>query len=406
MTGSGEPLVIDPLVRDLDGETRRLRESGEVVLVDLLGVPAWSVTRHALARWLLTDQRFVKDIDRWGLWRSGAVTRDWPLIGMVDTGRSMFTVDGPEHRRLRAKIGQALTPRRLEAIRPAVARIVRELLDRVAGHEREPVDLKTEFAAPLPMLVISELMGIDAGMRPRVRELYEAFFSVLTPQDERLEVFAELDALFTCVVRERTAAPADDLTSALITAEQGGAPLSEQEVVGNLKATVAAGHETTVSLLLCTVRALLTRPDELRAVLAGAVSWDAVVEEALRWDPPLTHLLMRFATEDVELGGTLVREGEGVVISYRAIGRDCAQHGPSADEFHTRECPPAKHMSFGHGPHICPGAALARLEAGIALPALFARFPDLQLAVPAEEIGNLPVLTQNDLGSFPVLLGR
>lgn len=399
---TSDPFAIDPLVSDLDGETRRLRESGALVWAEFLGAPAWSVTQHAVACEVLTDRRFVKDIDRWALWRSGEVTRDWPLVGMADTGSSMFTADGAEHRRLRAKVGQALTPRRLEAMRPAVERIARCLLDELAAHDGGPVDLRSTFAQPLPMLVISQLMGVDPELRPRMHELYEAFFSVLTPQDERLAVIEELNALFTGVVRERTAEPADDLTSALITAEQGGARLSEQEVVGNLKATVAAGHETTVSLLLCTVRALLTHRDELWAVLSGTLSWEAVVEEVLRWDPPLSHLLMRFATANVEVAGTLVREGDGVVISYRAIGRDRERHGSTADEFRPGEAP--KHMSFGHGPHICPGAALSRLEAGIALPALFARFPNLDLAVAPAEIRNLPVLTQNDLASLPVFL--
>lgn len=103
-------ITIDPMVQDLDGETARLRDTGVLARIELLGVPAWTVTRHAEARQLLLDTRLVKDIDAWGLWRSGVVTRDWPLIGMIDAGRSMFTVDGAEHRRLRTKTSQALTP--------------------------------------------------------------------------------------------------------------------------------------------------------------------------------------------------------------------------------------------------------------------------------------------------------
>jgi cytochrome P450 len=113
---------------------------------------------------------------------------------------------------------------------------------------------------------------------------------------------------------------------------------------------------------------------------------------------------MRFAVEDIDVDGFVIAKGEGVVISYRAIGRDTDQHGPDADAFDITRPSPVRHMAFGHGPHICPGAALSRLEAGIALPALFTRFPDLKPALPLTQLRNLPVLTQNDLESFPVLL--
>ncbi|MCF6525281.1 cytochrome P450 [Streptomyces sp. JJ36] len=402
----GCPLAIDPLVRDLDGETRTLRDAGPLTRIELLGVPAWTLTRHAEARRLLTDPRLVKDIGRWTLYRTGVVTQEWPLIGMIDAGRSMFTVDGPEHRRLRTKTAQAITPRRLEQLRPVVEEITHRLLDDLAeaGADGATADLKSVFALPLPMSVISVLMGVDPELHPRLHALYKAFFSMLTPQDERLRVIGELDVIFTEMVRRKTAAPADDLTSALILADEGGEPLTEEEVVGNLKAMVAAGHETTIGLILNAVRALLTHPEQLRMVRDGEVGWDAVIEETLRWDTPTTHLLMRFATEDIEVGDGVIPEGDGVVISYRAIGRDPEQHGPDADSFDITRPAPIRHMTFGHGPHICPGAALSRLEASIALPALFGRFPGLRLAVPPEEIRNLPVLTQNDLESFPVRL--
>ncbi|MGN2363223.1 cytochrome P450 family protein [Streptomyces luridiscabiei] len=400
-------ITIDPMVQDLDGETARLRDTGVLARIELLGVPAWTVTRHAEARQLLVDTRLVKDIDAWGLWRSGVVTRDWPLIGMIDAGRSMFTVDGAEHRRLRTKTSQALTPRRLEAIRPAIEKFTDELLDNLdaARGEDGTVDLKAVFAQPLPMKVVGMLMGVDESQHAMLTRQYKAFFSMLTPQDQRLALLAELDVFYTDLVREKTANPTDDLTSALILAEEGGEPLTEEEVVGNLKAMVAAGHETTIGLILNAVRALLSHPDQLEKVLAGEIGWDAVIEETLRWDTPTTHLLMRFATEDIAVGDTVIEEGEGVVISYRAIGRDVEQHGADADAFDITRATRNRHMTFGHGPHICPGAALSRVEAAIALPALFARFPGLRLAIPDAEISKLPVMTQNDMAAFPVLLG-
>ncbi|GAA5050529.1 cytochrome P450 family protein [Nocardia callitridis] len=403
-----EVLTIDPMVGDLAGETATLADGETLTRIDLLGARAWTVTKHSVARQLLTDARLVKDIGKWSLWQSGAVTRQWPLIGMIDAGRSMFTVDGAEHRRLRIKTTQALTPRRLDELRPRLAQMVAELLDDLAeaGRDGAVVDLKQVFAYPLPMRVVSELMGVDRADHPMLLDAYKAFFSLLTPQDERLRVIDELDVYFTALVREKTANPTDDLTSALILADQDDEePLTEEEVVGNLKALIAAGHETTIGLILNTVRALLTRPAQLAMIRSGEFEWKTAIEETLRWDSPLSHLLMRFATEDITVGDTVIEQGEGVVISYRAIGRDTAVHGADADAYDMTRSTANRHMSFGHGPHICPGAALARLEAGVGLPALFERFPDLRLAVPVEEIRNLPVLTQNDLANFPVVLG-
>ncbi|MDT0441898.1 cytochrome P450 family protein [Streptomyces johnsoniae] len=403
------PVVpLDPLVRDRPGETRRLREITPLARIELPGeVTVWTVTRHAEARKLLTDPRLVKDIGQWDLWQRGEVTRQWPLIGMIDAGRSMFTVDGPEHRRLRAKTAQAITARRVTELTPYIEEQTHLLLDDLAAHGANgaAVDLKAVFALPLPMAVVSELMGVDHTEQPRLHRLYKAFFSMLTPQDTRLAVIEELDEFFTKMVADKKAAPGNDLTSALILADEGGEPLTDEEVIGNLKAMVAAGHETTISLITHAVRALLNHPDQLDLVRSGAVPWETVVEETLRWNTPASHLLMRFATEDIDVGGTVIAKGEGLVISYSAIGWDTAQYGETADRFDITRPGPIRHISFGHGPHICPGAALSRLEARIALPALFDRFPGLTLAVPDEELRNMPIVTQNDLVELPVRLG-
>ncbi|MEV6224468.1 cytochrome P450 [Nocardia fluminea] len=400
------PFAIDPMVGDLNGETARLRSLGPITRIDLLGVPAWTVTDHALARQLTTDTRLVKDINAWSLYADGVVTTQWPLIGMVLVDRSMFSVDGAEHRRLRLKTAQALAPRRLEELRPVIEQLTADLLDdlEAAGAGGAAVDLKEVFAYPLPMRVVGDLMGVAREDHAQLLAWYKKFFSVMTPQDERLEVMSGLDVYFTDLVRQKIADPADDLTSAFVTADEGGEPLTEEEAIGNIKALVAAGHETTVSLIINTVRALLAEPEQLAKVLAGDVEWKQVIEESLRWDGPVSHLLMRFATEDIVVGDTVIAKGEGVVMSYRAVGRDTAVHGETADEFDVTRSTANRHLAFGYGPHICPGAALSRLEAAIALPALFARFPQLRLAVPDSEIGNLPVLTQNDLAALPIIL--
>ncbi|MQS10034.1 cytochrome P450 family protein [Streptomyces alkaliphilus] len=406
-------IALDPLVRDLDGEAVRLRDAGPIARVELPGgVPVWAVTHHEEARRLLTDPRLVKDIGEWGAWTRGEIPADWPLIGLANPGRSMLTVDGAEHRRLRAKVAQALSPRRVEALRPGIERITERLLDELtaradaeeaAGAPR-PVDLKAAFAYPLPMGVVAELMGIDEADLPRLQELYDAFFSTQTPPDRVLAVLGELAELFGRVVEEKRRNPGDDLTSALLTAEDGGEPLTVEEVVNTLQLMIAAGHETTISLIVNTVRALLNHPDQLALVLFGEVPWETAIEETLRRYSPTSHVLIRFAREDVEIGGTVIPRGEALITSYSAIGIDTSRHGADAEAFDITRTTPIRHMSFGHGPHICPGAPLSRLEAGIALPALFQRFPDMALAVPDSELRNKPAVTQNDLYDLPVFL--
>ncbi len=203
-------------------------------------------------------------------------------------------------------------------------------------------------------------------------------------------------------VAAKRAAPGDDLTSALILASENGDHLTDEEIVSTLQLMVAAGHETTISLIVNAVVNLSTHPEQRDLVLSGRAEWSAVIEETLRWSTPTSHVLIRFATEDVPVGDRVIPAGDALIVSYGALGRDERAHGPTAGEFDITRDSPSRHISFGHGPHVCPGAALSRLEAGVALPALYARFPRLDLAVPASELRNKPVVTQNDLFELPV----
>ncbi|MGW2224322.1 cytochrome P450 family protein [Streptomyces formicae] len=397
-------IALDPFVTDLDGESARLRAAGPLAEAELPGgVPVWAVTHHAEARQLLTDKRLVKDIEVWGAWRRGEIPADWPLIGLANPGRSMLTVDGEEHRRMRTLVAQALTPRRVERMRERIAELTSGLLDKLPADD-EVVDLKAEFAYPLPMYVISDLMGIDESDHPRLKVLFDKFFSTQTPPDEVVATLGELAGMMGKVVAARRAEPGDDLTSALIQASEDGDHLTDAEILSTLQLMVAAGHETTISLIVNAVVNLSTHPDQLARVLAGEVGWDAVIEETLRYATPTSHVLIRFAAEDVPVGDKVIPKGDALIVSYGAIGRDEQAHGPTADSFDITRTSPNRHISFGHGPHVCPGAALSRLEAGVALPALYARFPDLTLAIPPSELRNKPVVTQNDLYELPVKL--
>ncbi|WP_240654373.1 cytochrome P450 [Streptomyces sp. AcE210] len=398
-------IALDPFVTDLDAESAALRAAGPLAEAELPGgVPVWAVTHHAEARQLLTDRRLVKDIEVWDAWRRGEIPADWPLIGLANPGRSMLTVDGEDHRRLRTLVAQALTPRRVELMRDRIARRTGELLDALPK-DGTTVDLKAAFAYPLPMYVIADLMGIDDSALPRLKVLFEKFFSTQTPPAEVVATLTELAGIMAATVAARRAEPGDDLTSALILAAgDDGDRLTDEEIVSTLQLMVAAGHETTISLIVNAVVNLSAHPEQLARVLSGEVPWEAVVEETLRYATPTSHVLIRFAAEDVPVGDKVIAKGDALIVSYGAIGRDEQAHGPTAGAFDVTRTSPNRHISFGHGPHVCPGAALSRLEAAVALPALYARFPDLTLAVPPTALRHKPVVTQNDLFELPVRL--
>lgn len=404
-------VTLDPLGADHQGEATRLRELGPVVRVLLPGnVQAWSVTDHALLTELVSDPRVSKDWHHWNAILSGQVADDWPLIGMVKV-TNMVTADGQEHRRLRKLITETFTPRRVRELRPRIQAIVDELLDSLPAHtghggDGEVVDLRPHFAYPVPMRVICELFGVPEDQQPALRELVDNIFrSDLAPEDVgRNQV--ELYQALARVVDLRRSEPGSDLTSAMIAAREADPDaLSEEELVGTLLLVLSAGHETTLSLIINAVRALLTHPEQLAIALAGdADTWAAVVEETLRWDAPIGNFPFRYPLEDIEIAGVTIPAGDAIMAPYSAVGRDTAQHGPDADRFDiTRQ--QRKHLAFGQGPHFCLGAPLARLEAAIALPSLFARYPDLALAADPDTLVPVPSMFSNSTSTLPIRLG-
>jgi len=401
-------LTLDPEGRDHHGEAARLRAAGPVVRVALPGdVTAFSVTRHDLVAALVTDPRVSKDWRNWNAIRRGEIADDWPLIGMVKV-TNMVTADGDEHRRLRKLVSQTFTPRRVEDMRPGVERIVEDLLDALPSHADSSgaVDLRRHLAYPLPMRVISDLFGVPDHERPLLREAVDKIFrSDLDPAEVAANQVAVYQ-LLARVVEVRRDSPGEDLTSALITAREADPDaLSEDELVGTLLVMLSAGHETTLSLIVNAVRALLTHPEQ-RALAQGgdASTWSAVVEETLRWDAPIGNFPFRYPMEDIEIAGVAIPAGEAIMAPYSAVGRDVTHHGPDADRFDITRTQ-QRHLAFGHGPHACLGAALARLEANIALPALFARYPELALAEDPDRLVPVPSMFSNSTGTLPVRLG-
>lgn len=406
---SGIPVLeLDPHGRDHQGEGARLRGLGPVVRVKLPGdVEAWSVTRHDLLNQLVLDPRISKDWHNWGAMRRGEIPDDWPLIGMVKV-TNMVTADGAEHRRLRKLVSQTFTARRVEDLRPRTTEIVEKLLDALPSHADPDgtVDLRKHLAYPVPMQVISDLFGIPDHERPELREAVDKIFrSDLSPEvvgANQIAVYQLLARVVELRGRER----GDDLTSALISAREAEPDaLTQEELVGTLLVMLSAGHETTLSLIVNAVRALLTHPDQLALTRGEEDMWPAVVEETLRWEAPIGNFPFRYPTEDIEVAGVTIPAGDPIMAPYSAVGRDPQQHGPDADSFDiTRE--QARHLAFGHGVHACLGAPLARLEATIALRELFARYPDMILAAVPGTLDPVPSMFSNSVTTLPVRLGR
>jgi 2-hydroxy-5-methyl-1-naphthoate 7-hydroxylase len=210
-------------------------------------------------------------------------------------------------------------------------------------------------------------------------------------------------AVLASVAATRMENPGDDLTSALIAArEEDGDRLSEHELIDTLLLMIIAGHETTLNLITNAVRALCAHRDQLKLVQSGKASWSDVVEETLRWDSPVSFFPFRYPTRDLTLDGTVIPKGTPVLAGYSAAGRDKAAHGPDADRFDITRSGGARHLSLGHGPHYCLGSPLARMEATIALEQLFARFPELDLAIPEAELPWHASFVGNSVQKLPV----
>ena len=409
MTDHAPPLEIDPSGTDIQAEGARLRARGPVTRAVLPGgVEAWMVTDYALAKRLLMDERVSKDAYRhWPAWENGEgeLAENWPLASWV-AERSMINAYGEDHRRLRRLVAKAFTARRTAALRPHVEAIVSALLDAVAATPAgRPVDIRAEFAYPLAIRVICQLLGIPATMREDMFRLVADMFRTSATLEEVQATGEELYGLMTALLVHKRETPDDDLVSGLIAARDDGstAGLSETELVDMILLMIGAGHETTVNLLDHAIHSLLRHPEQLRGVLAGESAWEDVVEETLRHEAPIANLPMRFAVRDIELDGVTIARGDALIVSYSATGRDPAVHGETADTFDITRPTRREHIAFGHGVHRCIGAPLARLEALVALPALFTRFPELTLAEP-DRLVPLESFVSNGHRALPVLL--
>ena len=345
------------------------REVGAVAKLVIPGFgPFWALTRYTQARAMLADPRF--EVRAESFMRPPGIPEH-----CLEYMRTMAEQDGPEHRRLRRLVAPAFTPKRAAQLRPRLAVLTERVLDELPAHAEDGVvDLVPHFARPLPMDVICEMAGIPEADRPRWREYGAAVAGGMGP--DFAAAIPEIIAGAKDAVARSRAEPGDDLIGDLVRAEDDDR-LTDTELVTLVWHLVLAG-QTPVNLIANAVEALLRHPDQLAALRADPGLWPGAVEELMRFCSPQLLTTPRFAREDVEIDGQVIREGERVTAAMVAADRD-PRAFPDADRLDVTRAGPA-HLGFSHGPHFCLGASIARVETEVALSALFARFPDLALA--------------------------
>ena len=346
-----------------------------------LGV--WLLTRHADVVSVLRDPRFSADPRKWSGY-SGRYLRHTngeagPLASLHS--RWLLGIDPPDHTRLRGLTNKAFTPQVAERMRPHIHRLVARLLDKVA--ETGTMDVIADLAYPLPLLVIAEMLGVPEEDCEQLRiwslELNPSFDPLMP-----LEVLAHADRIvlemndyFRRLIQARRRDPREDLLSALVAAADHGDRFSEDELLASCVLLFWAGHETTVNLIGNGVYALLQHPDEFARLRAEPSLAPSAVEEMLRFESPV-QLTYRTARQDLEFGGRQILRGQQVILSLGAANRDPEQF-PEPDRFDVGRRD-NHHVAFSYGIHFCVGAALARVQAQIAVIALMERLGTLQLA--------------------------
>ncbi len=294
--------------------------------------------------------------------------------------QTMVTMDPPRHTQLRRLVARAFTSKLIAALEPSVREITGELFDRVENTGR--MDIIGDLAFPLPIAVISELLGLPAQDRSKFKQwsipaikAAEMELQGQVPEPHLVDAVAQLEHYLQGLMVERTHDPREDLISALATADVDGERLTMQEITSTCRLLLIAGFETTANLIGNTTQLLLAHPASLADVREEPELLPGAIEEALRYNTPF-QFFMRRATRDVSIGGQPIRAGQGVLTINASGNRDEAAF-PDADRFDVRRSP-NRHLSFGHGIHYCLGAGLGRLEAKVALETLLRRSTDVR----------------------------
>jgi cytochrome P450 len=346
----------------------------------------WLVTKYAHADLILRDMRFGKRNTFLGTGGGVAKQAVRCLVGaafpVATAANSMLIQNPPDHTRLRGLVNKAFTPKMVEQMRSHIQEIADELLNKVQNKGK--MDAVADFAFPLPVTVIAEMLGIPSADRQKFKRWSNSMVALLEPGARMvvlpgaLAARSALIAYLRPLIEQRRKKPQEDLISSLVQAEEEGSKLTEAELLANIVLLLIAGHETTVNLISNSILGLLTNPSQMQLLKSKPELMRGAVEEFLRWSSPV-QIVRRFAMEDVVLDGKTIKNGESVVVCVAAANRD-PEEFPNPDKLDVARSN-IKHLAFGVGIHHCLGFALAETEGEISVGTLLRRMPDLQLAM-------------------------
>jgi cytochrome P450 len=379
----GHPATSFPVPRTCPfsppAEHQELQEHSPISRVTLpTGATAWALTRHEDIRALLADTRFSSD----------RLNPAFPLLferPVRDGFRpALISMDSPEHGPARRAVVGEFTVRRMEALRPRIQEIADRHLDVILAGPR-PADLVQALSLPVPSLVICELLGVPYADHDFFQSRSSTLLRRSIPTDERTRARDELRSYLDELVSQKEQTGAGDLIGRQIAKRRENGTYDHDDLVALAVLLLIAGHETTANMISLGTVALLEHPDQLAAIRDDPAKTPGAVEELLRYFTIAELATSRVATEDVELGGVLIRAGEGVVTLGNSANHDAAafSHPDQLDI----ERGARHHVAFGFGPHQCLGQNLARIELQIVFDTLFRRVPGLRLAAP---VGDLP----------------
>ena len=386
---------ISAFIRDPYPTLARIRDASPVSVVEYEnGLPVWMVTRYHDVRNALVDPRFGQDVRQTQLLanqQADGATLGADIVHMLNS-------DPPDHTRLRRLIQGVFTRKRVESMRPMVERIAGGLLDGL--RERGTVDLVMDFAFPLPIMIICELLGFP----PEDLHSYRAWSTAILTKGGATtfeQAVTEMQAYLRELMAERRSAPRADIISDLVRASDAG-ELTEQEVFSMVFLLLIGGHETTVNLLGTSTLALLHHPDQLAWLRERPAAMPMAVEEFLRYESPVAMATLRFTTEPVMVSDVEIPGGRLVLISLGAANRDPQRFAEPDRLILDRD--DAGHLAFGHGLHRCLGSFLGKLESEVALTGLLSRFSRIELAADEATLPWRNTIMLRGLESLPVVL--